>query len=180
MQAPDFATVYDFSVIESAVEALAAAANPDVAWLTPADAMALKKQRPRIECYLEPGAVFGSPPHYVNTAADGQRRVNGWQGSLRTRIITPIVSGATEAEAAQNSYKLHSQYRALVTNILATVDGQLGDNPLLLPYHQVARCWEAGSSPRIAPQEGVYESMMNHNLIYSIRPGAFPGGITNA
>jgi hypothetical protein len=180
MTAPDFATLYDFSVIETAVESLANTANPDVSWLTGFDAAQLQKARPRIECYFEPGNAFGSPPHYVNTAADGQRRVNGWQGQLRTMIVTNTVSGNTEADAANNSYKLHMQYRAFVMNLLCTVDTALADNPVLLPYHQIARCWEAGNSPKIAPQDGVYTSQLNHNLIYSIRPSAFPGGIINA
>ena len=178
--APDFGTLYDFSVIETAVESLASVANPDVAWLTGFDAAQLQKARPRVECYLEPGNPFGSPPHYVNTASDGVRRVNGWQGSLRTMIVTNTIGGATEAAGAQASYSLHMSYRAFVMNLFASIDKQLADNPTLLPYHQIARCWEAGNTPKIAPQDGVYTSQLNHNLIYSIRPSAFPGGILNA
>lgn len=179
MPAPDFATLYDFSVIETAVESLANTANPALSWLTGFDAAQFQKARPRIECYFEPGTAFGSPPHYVNTA-DGARRVNGWTGQLRTMIVTNTVSGATEAEAAANSYQLHMQYRAFVMNLLATLDYALADDSVLLPYHQIARCWEAGNSPKIAPQDGVYTSQLNHNLIYSIRPSAYPGGILNA
>ncbi len=180
MPAPDFKTLYDFSVIETAVEALAATADPTMAWLTGFDAAQFQKSRPRVECYLEPGNPFGTPAHYVNTASDGARRVNGWQGTLRTMLITPTQSGATEEAAAQASYSLHMKWRAFVQNLFATLDHALADNFTLLPYHQVARVWDAGSSSKIAPQEGVYTSQLNHNLIYSIRPSAFPGGLTNA
>jgi hypothetical protein len=180
MQAPDLKTLYDFSVIETAIESLVATANPDLNWLTPADAAQLQKPRPRIECYLEPGQPFGNPPHYVNPASDGARRVNGWQGQIRTMIITPTVSGADEASAAKGSYDLHNQYRSFVMEFLSTIDSALADNSTLLPYHQIARFWEAGDSPKITPQDAVYTSQLNHNLIYSIRPTAYPGGILNA
>jgi hypothetical protein len=179
-QAPTMATCYDFSVIETAIQTVAETAQGDLAWLTGFEALALQKERPRIECYLDPGQAFGSPPHYVNTAIDGQRRINGWVGSLRTMVITPVMAGATEEAAASASYTTHNQYRSFVANILATIDQQLRDNAALLPYHQVARCWDSGSSPKIAPQTGVYTSELNHSIIYNIRPAAFPGGLLNA
>lgn len=179
MQAPDFVTCYDFSPLETAVETLVAAANPDLTWLTGFDAAQFQKARPRVECYLDLGAPFGTPAHYHNTV-DGARRINGWLGSLRTMVITETLPGATEAEGAKASYTLHMKWRAFVQSFMATIDTQLQDNPLLLPYHQVARCWETPVSSKIAPEAGVYTSQMNHNLIYSIRAGAWPGGILNA
>jgi len=188
MSAPDFNTCYDFSLIETAVETLAARTEFAVAWLTGADAVAFQKSRPRIECYLTPGSPFGSPPHYVNTV-DGKRRINGWQGALRTMIVTPIVGGNAPADATADqrdaasgkaSYDLHWAYRAFVAALLAGVDTDIADDPVLLPYHVISRCWAAGDDLKIAPQEGVFTSQLNHNLIYAIRPSAFPGGIINA
>lgn len=186
--APTFEACYDFTPIENAVQTLAGRSAFVVAWLTASDAIAFQKSRPRVECYLTPGQPFGSPPHYHNTD-DGKRRINGWQGSLRTMIITPTIGGqaapdapadAQEAAAGQASYDLHWQYRSFVMALLAGLDTDLRDDADLLPYHQVARCWGAGDDPKIAPQTGVYTSQLSHNLIYSIRPTAWPGGITNA
>lgn len=193
--APDLKTCYTFSTIESAVQALAAATNPDLAWYSGAQAVALKKLRPRIECYLENVNIFSSPPHYqmvINPdTGTPERRVNGWQGQLRTMVITPTVPGnlppingtemptreQTQAASAQASYDFHWQYRSFVESVLATVDVQLQDNGTLLPYHEVARCWDAGASSKITPQEGAYVSSLNHNLIFNIRSDAWPAGL---
>ena len=174
------AACYDFTPIEVAIQTLAEQSQQDLKWLTGFDAVAFQKSRPRVECYLDPGSAFGSPPHYVNTAADNARRVNGWIGSLRTMVITNLVPGKDEEQASLNSYNLHNQYRSFVQNLLAMVDQQLRDNATLLPYHQVARVSDAGQSPKITPQQGVFTSQFNHAVIYSIRPSAWPGGLLNA
>lgn len=197
MPAPNLSVCYDFSPIETAVESLANTANPDLPWYSGAQAVALKKLRPRVECYLENVTVFGDPPHYqlVNnpsgSATSYSRRINGWQGQLRTEIITPTVPGnlpaisgslpakqQTEAAAAQASYDLHWQYRSFVTSLMATVDVELQDNGTLLPYHEVARCWEAGASLKIIPQQDMYTSTLSHNLIFNIRSDAWPDGLS--
>ncbi len=179
MSAPDFKTCYDFSPIETAVETLVGRQDFVIAWLGGKAAVAFQKPRPRVESYLSPGNPFGSPPHYHNTI-DGARRINGWQGSLRTMIVTPTVSGKDEAESGRLSYEKHWEFRSAVAAFMATIDFLLANDSELLPYHQVARCWAAGDDPKIAPDTGVYVSQLNHNLIYSIRPTAWPGGITNA
>jgi tRNA G26 N,N-dimethylase Trm1 len=177
--APSIEACYDFSPIETAVGTLANQAQPGIKWLTPFDANQLQKARPRVESYIDTFNEFGSPPHYVNTAADGARRINGWLGSLRTMIITETVPGTDENNSGLLSYQLHEQYRAFVLNILATVDQQLRDNPVLLPYHQIARMW-GGSSVKYKPDEGVYISQFTQQFIFSIRPSAYPGGLLNA
>lgn len=188
MKAPDYETCYNFTPIENAVETLAGRQGFEVAWLTASDAIAFQKSRPRVECYLTPGQPFGDPPHYHNTG-DGKRRINGWQGALRTMIVTPTISGQADAKAPADvqdaaagkaSYDLHWAYRSFVLAFLAGIDTDLRDDETLLPYHQVARCWAGGDDPKIAPSTGVYTSQLNHNLIYSIRPGAWPDGIINA
>ena len=180
--APNIAVLYDFSVIETAVQSLAAATN-DTIWLTGFNAAQLQKSRPRVECYLENVTIFGDPPHYQLVNPGAQRLVNGWRGSLRTVVITPIVPGegvdpaAIELSAAQQSYTLHWQYRSFVASLMATIDQQLKSSDSFLPYHEIARCWEAGSISKIAPQEGTYTSTMNHNLVFNIRSTAWPGGL---
>lgn len=178
-QAPNMNTVYDFSVIETAIETLAGQAQAGVVWVNGFDAQQLQKSRPRVECYLEQGEAFGDPPHYINTAVDGQRRINGWRGQLKTIVITETLPGPDEATAAKSSYTLHNQYRSFVANFLSTIDQALRDNQTLLPFHQIARCWVTGSSSSIVAQDGYYKSEFNHFLIYSIRPSAYPGGLLN-
>ena len=188
MEAPDYKTCYDFSVIETAVESLAAASPFDVAWLAGANAVAYQKSRPRIECYLDDVGAFSDPQHYVNTA-DGNRRCPHRRGMLRTMILTPTIPGTPPPNPTPDqfdeatglaSYQLHWEYRSFVDSILETVDAQLRDNAALLPYHQVARCWPATGSSKIAPQTGYYLSQLNHNITFSIRPSAWPAAILNA
>jgi hypothetical protein len=177
--APTIQACYDFSPFETAMESLATAAQPSIQWLTPFDAAQLQKARPRVECYIDSFHEFGTPPHYVNTAVDGARRINGWLGTLRTMAITGMLPGEIETDGGENSYSLHQQYKAFVLNLLATADQQLANNATLLPFHQIARMWGT-TSTSFKPQEGVYITQFTQNFVFSIRPSAFPGGLLNA
>jgi len=166
--AQSFDQLYRFDEIEAAIQNLAQAAN--LVWLTSKDrATQSQAPRPRVDAILENLNPFGRPNHYVNDNM-GARRINGWQGNF-------ILTLATASD-----YNMHWGFRSRVMNFMATIDSVLGDNQRLdlLPYHSIALCRDTNNHAEITPQEGYFASKLQYEIIFSIYPQAFPGGIQNA
>lgn len=159
----DYITLYEFERLISAT--LVALFNADDLAAygvgTPAE---LQKSRPRVEVFINIGARFDN--HYV-LDAEGNRRENGWTGSFTLSAITLA------------DFTIHSLYVAAIRNKAALLDQiDLVDNasaagtPLL--YHEISEVKTAGTSPTIKPEEGYYETKLNYDFLFAIRPDAWP------
>lgn len=187
----DLAPLYDFSLVEKAVQdffcqdAYPFVKPPDeddpnreawspgadgIAFYTPTQATVLQSVRPRVGI-LETN--FSEFQGAKILDADGVYRASGWRGTLRTAIITDC------------SYALHRALRGqviailpllqpLLTGDLANV-GKTGIN-VFLKYHEVGQFAMQSGDTNITPQQGYYMSTLAVNLTFSVRATAWPGG----
>jgi hypothetical protein len=187
----DFQAIYDFTVIETAVQSLfvsiagySAPSNDDdpnaAQWTPPAgstpfytafQALTFQKCRPRV--YI---ASFEFQPVRQAYAIDGNGnlREKAWTGNVRLGIIT-----------APN-YSLHTQLRAQVLAIVPQIQpaiavdnsafGSTGINAIL-QTHQVSEFYADSQNTTIIPEEGTYRSTVNIKLAFSVLPSAWPAGM---
>lgn len=183
-----FAPLYDFSLIEKAVQdffvALPAGtfvkpADEDdpareswtppggsIPFYTPTQALVLQACRPRVGI-LETN--FSEFPSARILDADGVYRASAWRGVIKFAIIT------------EPNYALHRQLRGAVIAILPQLQplptsiGVSGINKLL-QYHEVGQFAMNSGDTAITPANGYYLSMLTVNLTFSVRATAWPGG----
>jgi hypothetical protein len=188
MEAPDFVCLYDFSLIEKAVQdffvglpngAFVAPAGEDdpareqwsppaglIPFYTPEQALVLQACRPRVGI-ME--TQFMEYPSARIVDANGSWRASAWKGQMKFAVVT-----------APN-YAQHRKLRALVASLIPRVGPQpaniagSGVNALL-KWHQVGLFELATGDTAITPAEGFYLSTWPVNLTFSVNPGAWPGG----
>jgi hypothetical protein len=191
----DFAPLYDFSLIEKAVQAFFCSddlnapfvapkddddpnreqwsAGPDgIAFYTAFQALTFQKCRPRV--YISLNGITEFPSAKI-IDANGVLRPSAWKASLKFGIITAP------------GYVLHTALRSTMLAIipqlqpLPTPDGsgisQGGVNKYL-QYHEMGQFAMADASTHITPEDGNYNSPINVNITFSVRASAWPGGTT--
>lgn len=186
------APIYDFSLIEDAVQSFFVAlpdgtfvAAPDESYLeretwqppngaipfyTPAQAQTLKEFRPRVGIL---GTNFSEQGQHI-IDADGNYRPSGWRSSMRFAVVT------------DSNYKRHRALRSAVMAIIPQLQpnptvtnlsgvGSTGVNTFL-QYHEVGLFAMQLGNTSITPQSGYYVSTLTVNLTFSVRATAWPGG----
>ena len=187
----DFQAIYDFTVIETAVQSLfvsiagySAPSNDDdpnaAQWTPPAgstpfytafQALTFQKCRPRV--YI---ASFEFQPVRQAYAIDSNNNVRekAWSGNMMLGMITQPV------------YTLHTQLRAQVQSIIPQImPGIVADNSAfaatginsLLTAHQVSEFFTTDLNTTVIPEEGTYRSTINIKLAFSVLPSAWPAGM---
>lgn len=167
MAAPDFIAVYDFeTAIEAALYGVFVAEGIADTFYSGSQ-QDFDRPRPRVELYFSVGSQTG----HIRPDAT-YYRPDAFSGSLTVRIVSNSKPG-TDSTAE------HSAYRATVRNIMAKARGLLvadaaGDDTLL-PYHTINDIVQSGSNPSYEGQEGFFETSLNYDLKFNIRPAAWPG-----
>ena len=189
----DFVPLYDFTLIEQAVQAFFCkvpggsfvappaetapareswTAGPDnIAFYTNFNELVFQQCRPRVKIRLH--SVNSVKGCYALDSA-GTIREKSWRGSMDFGIVTGI------------NYTQHSQLRAMVLAIInqampgIAVDNSAfpitGLNPLLAS-HEVSELWMRNASTDIVTMDGAYVSMIPCELAFSVKPTAWPSGM---
>lgn len=164
MPADNYQQLYEFERLISAT--LVGMFNADdLATYGVGTAPEFQKSRPRVEVFITIGSRFDN--HYRQDA-QGNRRENGWSGSF-------ILTALTAAD-----FTIHSLYIAAIRNKAALLDQiDLGEitaaNPVTLDWHEISEVKTAGTAPTTEPEKGYYETKLNYDFIFNIRPDAWPG-----
>lgn len=188
----DFQFIYDFTLIEKAVQSLFVAAGADfiaplddndpareqwtagagnIAFYTAFEVLTFQQCRPRVFIGLH--AVNAVPGCYA-LDANGNLREKAWRGQMRFGIIT------------EPNYTTHTALRSRVLAIIPQVLGQIAaDNSTfattginaLLTYHQVSEFFAKDISTSITPTEGNYQSAITVELAFGVNPTAWPAGM---
>lgn len=193
----DFAPCYDFSAIETAVQAylvaqgdfIAPPANNDEAredWAPPVDQVAVmtafqnlmfQAARPRVVIDFNDIAPANQPPKQI-TDANGILRTWLRRGTLRLGIVT----GA--------DYAKHVALRAYLAALADTIcpmvrpadntGTDVGINAYLLAANsplQTVYFVDGGQNTNITPEQGYYLSQLTYTLHFAVRPDQWPGGL---
>jgi len=180
-----YASLYDFSLIEKAVQAYFLdtglfSAPPDEndpareSWapvagkpavFTAYDAAVFQKAIPRVACYLSSISPATATPRGVVDSL-GAIRNNLWKANLALEIIT-----------APN-YTQHTALRSLVTALgemlvpqLSDPTNDIGANKFSTTYF-LAYCVAQNHTTQINAHEGFYGSQLNYQLTFGVPAGA--------
>ena len=187
----DVQPIYDFTVIEKAVQQMFASIaqfsippwddDPKAAEWTPPpyttafytafQSLVFQKCRPRV--YI---AAFNF--QHVRQAyaidADNNLREKAWTGTMRLGIIS------------EPNYKEHTELRSKVLAVIPQIlSGITPDNSKFattginaqLYKHQVNEFYAESLNTVVIPEEGTYRSTINIKLAFSVLPSAFPAGM---
>lgn len=192
MNFTDFQPMYDFSLIEAAVQKFFATVDgtffvsppddsdatreswlpgADVAFYTSFQELTFQQARPRVRIRL----------HNVNHVAkayvidpNGTVREKAWTASMDFGIVT------------LPNYTKHAQLRSAVLSIISQVTPTItadnstfsttGINPLLT-VHEVSEFWMRNVSTDVTPMEGVYLSQIPVQLAFNVKTSAWPAGM---
>jgi hypothetical protein len=193
----DFAPLYDFSLIEKAVQqffvSLASSVPTAVPFVQPADDddpnrgtwtapdgtiafytafqnETFQKVRPRIYCQLN--NITDIKAYIVDV--NNTLRPKAWRATMMFGIVT------------KPSYNLHTSLRSQIEAIipqlqpLMTPDGTgvlQGGLNALLTLHEVGAFSVASTSTHIAPEDGTYNSVIPCDIAFNVRATAWPGGV---
>lgn len=192
----DFSVLYDFSLIEKAVQAFFVALTQSVPnsapfvapaddddpnrgqWTPPVGSVAFytafqnetfQKSRPRIYTALNNITTVKS---YIVDAV-GTFRAQAWKAKLTFGIVT------------EPSYTLHTSLRSVILTIIPqlgpqiTMDGSgigLGGVNGFLQYHEVGILEMDATTTHISPEDGCYNSVIPCTITFNVRATAWPGG----
>jgi hypothetical protein len=191
----DFLSIYDFSLIEKAVQTLfvgvsganfVAPKNDDdplrekwtagagnIAFYTAFQALTFQKCRPRVWIGLK-------NVNHIRGAyaidANGNLREKAWSGSMDFGIITEM------------NYTAHVALRAKVAAIIPTVLAQISQDGstfattginALLANHQVSEFWMRNVDTNIGEdkEQAIYYSIIPCELAFNVKPSAWPAGM---
>lgn len=189
----DFHSIYDFTVIEKAVQQMFAniaffsvppcdgdPAQPS--WTPPANttafytafqALVFQKCRPRV--YIA-SFDFQTVRQAYAIDANNNLREKAWTGSIRLGVIT------------EPDYRKHTELRAKVLSIVPMImpgvtfnNSELtgtGINQFLF-QHQITEFYVDNLSTQVIPDEGTYRSTINIKTAFSVLPSAWPPGMIN-
>jgi hypothetical protein len=188
----DFSNIYDFTLIEKAVQGFFVgvpggsfvaplddddpnreqwtAGADNIAFYTAFQSLTFQQCRPRV--YIS-AFQFSSVRGAYAIDASGAIREKAWSGTMRLGIVTDA------------KYQLHTQLRAQVLAIIpqmtiVSADGSAfaaGGINARLQYHQVSELWVKDNTTTVVPQEGNYQSTINLQLAFSVLPTAWPAGM---
>ena len=187
----DFQPLYDFTLIEKAVQSVFVncdgsvfIAPPDdsdptreswtapmgnIGFYTAYQVLTFTQCRPRVFSGL---TKINSVRGAYAVDANGNMREKAWTGMYQLGIITAP------------DYTIHTQLRSMVLAIIPQVLGAVtvtdfpntGANAIL-QYHQISQFDAHDISTAITPAEGNYQSTIPVNLAFSVKPTAFPAGM---
>ena len=186
----DFAPLYDFSLVEKAIQTFFVTvaadrfvAPPDdidpaleqwspgdlIPFFTAFQAALFQKHRPRIAIDLN--NISPINPLRLIIDANEQLQCDWWRARLTFWIVT------------RPSYAYHTQMRGALLALIAqlappsgaTQTAPIGVNQYL-DKHEVTGCWPSDLSTAVTPQDGHYVSPIVCNLDFAMRPDAWPGG----
>ena len=192
MNFQDFSALYDFSLIEAAVQSFFCGVDGSLFVTPPGETDPKRKDwtpqagflafyinanitvnqacRPRVKIRL----------HNVNHVrgayaldANGNMREKAWQASMEFGIVT------------EPNYAIHCQLRSQVLAIIAqgvaiSQDGTLfaaGGINQYLKLHQVSEFWSRNASTDVVPADGAYMSLLPVELAFSVPPSSWPIGM---
>jgi hypothetical protein len=188
----DFAPLYNFCLIDEAVQAFFVGTNLFVQPLNDTDsgrekwipvasktpfytafqAATFTKCNPRVASELNGIMPYGSPPQMI-LDANNQLRIRGWRATLNLTVITPA------------NYDQHTKLRGLVQSIVATMVPNIATIDVSglnanLQYHEIGVIWDDGNTTGIHIEKGFYASLLKYAITFGIRASAWPGGFQNA
>lgn len=178
-----YSHIYDFSLIEKALQSYFIAAGgmvappdegdetreewiPDagkVAMFTAFEAAIFQKARPRVACFLNGISNHSTPPKAIADHNGALRNVL-WRANLTLEIIT--------APSYTAHVALRSQVAALaemIAPMVASPSTAIGVNQYL-QYHRVNLVVPQGLDTSISLGEGFYGSQLNYQLTFSVPP----------
>jgi len=155
MPAPDFPKLYQFEdYVEAAAKSILSEAGL-VAVISREDAPAVT---PRVEISCVMGAAT---EHYGRRAEDGELFLDRWTGSLNFDVITDRVKNREQ----------HRPIRAKLRWLMQDLSFWTIDR---LPYHQVIRLIESGTTPELRNEKEQDVSALVFSLVLGIRADAWP------
>lgn len=155
MPSSDFQTLYQFEdAIESAVKTLFT--NNSIT------AYRQRDNNTRVTPAVDIQFSTGAATEHLGYTCDGKLRPDTWNGSLQIRIVTT----RSKNDAS------HSTLRGKIRNLLYSFEDNL--TRTLLPHHSIARVMETGTTPQIEADEDHDISSISFNLVFAIRPDAWP------
>jgi hypothetical protein len=175
MTSQDHIPVYEIeAALERAWRLLAEAYGLDA--LTP-DAPDLQRPTPRVEFQFQLGQATDH-----RSTHDEFYRTDAYTGTMAVAVVTlgkPGSADDNQSPAADNGYREHSRFRALVRYQMGRIESDLthdrttnGDT--LLPRHEVHHVVESGTTATAQGDNGEFYSVLNYDLHVSIRPDAWP------
>jgi hypothetical protein len=195
MQYTDLIDIYNFSLIEQAVQRFFVAlpggafvsppsnqdpakenwmAEGQIAFYTAFQSAVFQKSRPQVYCALTNITEYPQT-HIID--ANGVWRASAWKGVLHMGVVT------------SPDYTAHTQLRAAVLAALPTLqppptaDGSgiaaSGINALT-QFHEIGLFQMQATETMITPQAGDFKSVIPVTITFSVRVSAWPGGIQNA
>lgn len=169
------AAVYDFeAVFENALKAVLTAAEVKAftSQLIPStgdaaedatlaaqgfEILDFQKDRPRVEIFFTPGAGMGQLIQHPETGAETE---TAWKGGYALRLITAA------------DMRIHRAFRTLVRYQCHRLRGVVnGVAPMTLHCLQFLR--DAGTSPTIKSEDGLFESALQFEIDFSIQGNAW-------
>lgn len=192
----DFQSIYDFKLIERAVQSLFVAAGADfvspkddddpareqwtagagnIAFYTAFQALTFTQCRPRV--FIGLSAVNPVPGCYA-LDANGNLREKAWRGQMRFGVITePNYTTHTELRSRVLAILPQVLPRLVVDNSLSvTTDALFATTGInaLLTYHQVSEFYAKDISTTVSPEDGNYQSAITVELAFSVKTSAWP------
>lgn len=187
----DFQNIYDFTLIEKAVQSQFVSIGNFVAPLndddpkreewTPAagktpfytafQSLTFQKCRPRV---FVSAFQFSAVPGAYALDANNNFREKSWEGTMRVGIVS------------LPNYSAHTTLRATVLAIVPQIMPQIvADNSLfattginaVLQYHQVSQFYVPDLTTTVSPEEGAYQSILPIKIAFSVKPAAWPAGM---
>lgn len=165
MPAANFQLIYDFeTAIPVGFKRLFAA--EDVVVIVPDDGPMSKMPRPRIEMFFSCGPETG---HLWPASIYG--RADAFTGTIGMTVLSNV-------RPADVGTKEHADYVATVRDLMARATTLLKTNregaDTYLPYHAIDAIVATGCTPHYESQDGYYQTDMNYDIRFSIRPDAWP------
>lgn len=165
MPADNFKLCYDFeTAIPVGFKRLFAAEN--VAVLVPDDGPMTQMPRPRIELFFACGPETG---HIWPASIYG--RADAFTGTIGLTVISNV-------RPADVGTKEHADYVATVRDLMARATtlfkANREDADTYLPHHAIDAITATGCTPHYESQDGYYQTDMNYNIRFCIRPDAWP------
>lgn len=115
-----------------------------------------QKVRPRVELRVAAGAATEHLATF-GQAVKNLMRSDSYEGTATIWLVT------------ENNIALHRSYRGLCRKIMGDVFPS--DH---MPYHEINKCLEAGTTVEIASDSGLMRSTIEYNLHFNIKPDAWP------
>jgi hypothetical protein len=159
--------VYDFETVIPVAFANALTSQGLVA-ITPLSDPKFQNLRPRTEVTFKLGGAVTPLRIAPSTVPDGwpilAGRNSAWTGEVTFHAIT---------DAAPPGKLVHSEYRATVRNVLATIFTVV-NNGTNLPYHSINSLVESSTTHGVRTNDGFEQSSITYHTDFSLNAAAWP------